>query len=187
VVQVLPTFFAYREDDAIRWWQPPLGATFVSSEGDEQARPFAEELVKDIVAGGLPARAVKSFSSARDTVFAAGMPLLGTLELAGWDYDAWSRDKALRSLASRGMREGVQAMVPSVWAARLVGLAPELLLSTLLKAAPTLGGQNVREMWRVHGPKIAGQTRHLLDTIIERGNRRASSTESLKELRRRLG
>jgi hypothetical protein len=42
-------------------------------------------------------------------------------------------------------------------------------------------------MWAVHGPKIAGQTRKMLDSIIERGDRSSRATDGLKELRRRLG
>jgi hypothetical protein len=42
-------------------------------------------------------------------------------------------------------------------------------------------------LWSVHGPKVAGQTRKMLDAIIARGEARSRATDGLKELRRRLG
>ncbi len=88
-------------------------------------------------------------------------------------------------LASAGVREGVGAVAPNL--GRLFGLAPKVVLSTVLKAAPRMAGKDLLDMWRVHGPKIAGQTRQLLDALIVRGDQRASATGTLKELRRRLG
>lgn len=42
-------------------------------------------------------------------------------------------------------------------------------------------------LWSVHGPKVAGQTRKMLDAIIARGKAGSRATDGLKELRRRLG
>jgi hypothetical protein len=185
VVQIVPTFFAYPEGDAIKWWNPPLARTLITYEGDEAARPFADELAKDLTASGLATKVLRSVKHARDTLVAAGMPVLVTLELAGWDFDAWAGNAELRGLASAGVREGVGAVAPGL-AGRLLALTPKALLSTVLRAAPRVAGKGVTDMWRVHGPKIAGQTRELLDALIARGEDRAASTGSLKELRRRL-
>jgi hypothetical protein len=43
--------------------------------------------------------------------------------------------------------------------------------------------RDVQAMWRVHGPKIAAQTRQQLDALLAR----AGDADGLKELRRRLG
>lgn len=42
-------------------------------------------------------------------------------------------------------------------------------------------------LWSVHGPKVAGQTRKMLDAIIARGEAGSRATDGLKEMRRRLG
>jgi hypothetical protein len=44
----------------------------------------------------------------------------------------------------------------------------------------------MKTMWRVHGPKIAGQTREQIDAIIARAERESTTSEALRELRRRL-
>jgi hypothetical protein len=71
-------------------------------------------------------------------------------------------------------------------AGRLLGLAPGALLGFALRAVPALAGRDIREMWRVHGPKLSGQTRHLLDALIARADARDTPTPSLHELRERL-
>ena len=60
VVQVMPVFSCAREGDTFKLKKPPLVPSLVSSEGDARARPFAEELAKDLVAGGMRARAVST-------------------------------------------------------------------------------------------------------------------------------
>jgi ketopantoate reductase len=186
VAQIVPMFLAYPEHDVIKWWNPPLGRTQITWEGDPDARAFAEELAATFQAGGLPSRARNSLGRARDAIFAAGMPLLGTLELAGWDFAAWAQSAELRGLASTGLREGVAAMAPPT-VGRLAGLAPQAVLAAMLRVAPRMLTDDVRAMWRVHGPKIAGQTRHMLDQIIARGSEQSRPTAALVELRRRLG
>lgn len=192
-VQILPMFMAYPDGtDAIRWWLPPLARTLVTDQGgpgdgatgDEASKQFAEELTQVFVAGGLPARAVRGLGGARDAVFGAGMPILASLELAGWDVGALAHDKGLRTLASRAATEGLRAMSGGV-ASRLLGFAPSPLVAMLLRVAPAMP-KDVQAMWRVHGPKIAGQTREILDRVIARGVARSAETGSLSELRRRL-
>jgi len=185
VVQILPAVMAYPEADTTKWWIPPFAKTVVSYESDDAAKELAEDLVKDFTAGGVPSRVVRAVGAARDAFVGAGMPLLASLELAGWDFGAWSRSGELRGLASSGMREGLRAVLGKP-AARFVGLAPAPLLSVMLRAFPSLAPKGVLDMWRVHGPKIAGQTRAMLDTIIARGADRAAATDHLRELRRRL-
>jgi hypothetical protein len=41
-------------------------------------------------------------------------------------------------------------------------------------------------MWRIHGPKIARQTRAQLDAVIADAAARSIATDGLCELRRRL-
>jgi hypothetical protein len=175
-------FLAYPDGDVVRWWNPPFAPTLVTYQGDEEARPLAEELAGYLKAGGLPARAIGSGSATREALVAAGMPLLASFELAGWSFAALGESAELRALASRGMKEGMRA-VSSSPVARLLNLTPRPLLATLLRVAPRLPA-DMQEMWRVHGPKLASQTRHLLDHLIARAPDEEAPT--LRELRRRL-
>jgi len=186
VVQILPMFMAYPDGDHIKWWSPPLARTLICWESDPAARSFAEELAQSFSVGGVPSRAIGSVRTVRDTMLAAGMPVLAALELSHWSFDDWAHSAELRGLAADGLREGVAAVTPGP-AARLVAHAPLPLVSAMLRLAPRLLSAETRAMWSVHGPKIAGQTRAMLDAIIARGDAASRATDGLKELRRRLG
>jgi ketopantoate reductase len=183
-VEVVPLFLAYPEGDVLRWWNPPLARTLVTWERDPGARAFAEELAGALDDGGLPARAVGSIAVAHDALLAAGMPLVASWELAGWNLDGLARDGELRRLAARGLSDAVGALGGGrgVVAASLLGRAAEPLVAALLRAAPYLIPRDAQQMWRVHGPKIAGQTRALIDRLVARGG----GARGLVELRRRL-
>ncbi len=183
VVQIVPLFLAFPEGDAIRWWTPPLARTLVTWEGDESAHAFADELVKPLVDGGLPAMSVRALGTARECIYAAGLPVLASFELAGWDVSALGRDRELRDLAARGAKEGLRTVGGGRW---LFAVAPSTLVQLMLRAAPLLP-RRTQEMWRVHGPKIAAQTRAQLDGIIARTALAAGDSKALTELRRRLG
>jgi len=181
VVQIVPLFLAFPDGDAIRWWTPPLARTLVTWEGDEAARPFAEELVKPIVAGGLPAMSVRALGTARECLYAAGLPVLACFELAGWDTGRLGRDRELRALAAQGAKEALRTVGGGRW---MFAVAPGTLVRLVLRAAPLLS-QRTQAMWRVHGPKIGAQTRAQLDGFIARGASDGHA-EALTELRRRL-
>lgn len=186
VVQILPMFMAYPDGDHIKWWNPPLARTLICWEGDPSAKPFAEELLAAFTAGSLPGRALDTVRTARDAIFAAGMPVLASLELAHWSFDDWAHSAELRGLAAGGVREGMAALAPKR-AAGLLRRTPLPLFSAMLRLAPRLLSAETRAMWTVHGPKVAGQTRQMLDAIIARGEAGDRATDGLKELRRRLG
>lgn len=178
-VQLIPMFLAYPDGDVIRWWTPPLARTLITWEGDDASQAFAEELAAGLKAGGLPSRALRSIAKARDCIHAAGMPVLASWELAGWDTGALAHDGELRQIAARGMKEALRAVGGG---AGLLGLMPRPLLAVALRAAPWLS-QATRDMWRVHGPKIAAQTRQQLDALTTRAG---DDADALKELQRRL-
>ena len=181
VVQILPLFLAFPDGDVIRWWTPPLVRTLVTWEGDEAARGFAEELVKPLVDGGLPAMAVNTVGTARECIYAAGLPMLASFELAGWDAGALGRDRELRGLASRGKRGAAHQSAAGA------GLRPDA--GQPGQADPAGGAalsRRTQEMWRRTGLEIAAQTRAQLDGVIAR-SAAASGAEALTELRRRLG
>ncbi len=180
VVQIVPLFLAFPDGDVTRWWTPPVVRTLISWEGDESARELADELVKPLVDGGLPAMSVRALGNARECVYAAGLPALATFELAGWDPRALGRDGELRNLAASAAKEALHTVGGGRW---LFAVAPVPLVKLALRAAPLMP-RRTREMWRVHGPKIAAQTRAQLDAMIARAG---SDASALTELRRRLG
>ncbi len=179
VVQLQPMFFAYPDGDAIRWWSPPLSKTLVSWENDESARAFADELAQTLAAGGLPTRTVRTVEKTRQALLAALTPLLAGWELAGWDATELARNPELRKLSASAMREALRGLPTS---ARLFGFVPRLLYQAALRAAPLLPN-DTKEMWRVHGPKVAVQTRLEIDALAARS---VGHAEQLLELRRRL-
>lgn len=179
-VQILPIFLSYLDDDAFRFAAPPFLPSLISDGGDSGSRAFAEELAGMLKVGGLGARAVGELSRSRDAAFAAGLPLLGALELAGFDFTKLAGDASLRDLASKAAQEGLRSGPLGLAA---LGIKP--FLSLALRAAPALPA-DMRAMWLVHGPKIAGQTRLLLDGVIARVEAAGKPSVSLRELRRRL-
>jgi hypothetical protein len=168
---------AYPDADVIRWWMPPLLKNVVSHELDEAAKPFAEELATTLTAGGLPARAVASSREAREGTAAMDV-LISALELSHWDFSELAKNSELRGLAARGMKEALRAVDSTL-------MLPVPLISNGLRIA-SVAPQTFRAMWRVHGPKIAAQTRSHLDTLIGRARERGLEPSSLKELRQRI-
>jgi ketopantoate reductase len=183
VVELVPLFLGYPDGDTVRWWSPPLARSLLTWDGDEAARPFAVALAADLNAGRLPARAVRWVKTTQNALNAAGMPLLVSWQLAGWDLDALAGDRALRRLAASAIPVALRAMEARGAAAGLIRLLPCKLVAAGLGLVPRLMPRNHQEMWRVHGPKIAGQTRLLLGTMAERAGADAGP---LDELRRRL-
>jgi hypothetical protein len=180
VVQLVPLFLGFPDGDVTRFWMPPVVRTLISWEGDEDTKEFADEMVKPLVDGGLPAMSVRALGNARECIYAAGLPALACFELAGWDPSALGRSKELRNLAAAAAKEALRTVGGGRW---LFAVAPVPLVKMALRAAPLMP-KRTREMWRVHGPKIAAQTRAQLDGMIARAG---SDCATLSELRRRLG
>jgi ketopantoate reductase len=175
--QIMPLFLSWPDGDAWRLWNPPLAKTLVTFENDEPSRAFAEELVAAFSSGGVPSRTVKSVQRAREGLYAAGMPIVATCELVGFDLEALARDAELRALAARSIQEALRG-TEMKWLAKM----PRPIWSAALRVGPLLP-RRAREMWKIHGPKIHGQTVHFLDALVAR----AGEAEGLRELRRRLG
>jgi ketopantoate reductase len=182
VVQLVPMFLGYPDADAIRWWNPPLARTLIVHD-DPGSRAFADELARDLKAGGLPVRVTGDIRDHYDALTAAGVPLLASLELAGWDVRALAGDPALRRLAVRGVREGACAAAGRSPLKRLIAWTPGTLISTALRLAPSLMSRDTQEMWRVHGPKIAGQTREQFGALLARAG---DGGAGLRQLQARL-
>jgi len=124
--------------------------------------------------------AVKAMGNARECLYAAGLPALACFELAQWDSRALGKNRELRQLAARGAKEALRTVGGGRW---LFAVAPGTLVGLAMRAAPLLS-KRTQDMWRVHGPKIAPQTRVQLDGFIARAG---ADSQALSELRRRLG
>jgi len=182
--RIVPVFNAWSDGDALKLWLPPLAKTTVSygEGGTDGDRAFAEELATAFTAGGLPAKATRD--EPPPSAIAAGTPLLAAYELAGWDLDALVRDRELRTLAERASKEALRTYVGGGLLGRAAAfVTPIGLAIRATNAMPS----HLKDMWRAHGPKIAGQTRTMLDAVIARAERDNSPHASLSDLRRRLG
>jgi ketopantoate reductase len=185
-VQITPSFAAWLEGDAFKLWLPPLVKSIVSWHGgSDDERAFAEELTAAFVAGGVPTRATGEGGGAKEAAMAAGMPVLAALELSGWSFEALARDRDLRGLAARAARESARAMASSGAARALCAITTTPVVNLAMRVAGMLPA-DMKAMWRAHGPKIAGQTRQMLDAIIARADENRASAETLKVLRGRL-
>jgi ketopantoate reductase len=178
--QILPMFMAWNDADTLRWMSVSFVPTLVADGGDEGSKPFAEEIAAALDAGGLKSRSIGTPGRAHDAALAAGLPLLGALELAGWDFSRLGANPELRRLAADAAKEGLSAI-----AGALGVLGAQPILSLMLRATPRLPA-DVQAMWRVHGPKIASQTRVLLDGVYARTRAAGGRTTRLGELRERL-
>ena len=70
---------------------------------------------------------------------------------------------------------------------RLLSVMPPMALGLLIRALPVAARGRMLEMWTHHGPKIAGQTRSVIDELLGRAAARGVATPRLRELRDRLG
>jgi hypothetical protein len=182
-VQVTPFFWSYLDGDTYRVWYPPVAKTLIAwgADGGEADRTFAEALAAAFTAGGLPSRA--SVDGTPAGAMAAGTPLLAAYELAGWDFDALARDGELRALTARASKEAMRAFAGGLLGRALAATTPVGFAMRATTALPA----DMKAMWRAHAPKIAAQTRTMLDVIIARAARDMRPHASLADLRRRLG
>jgi ketopantoate reductase len=185
-VRITPAFAAYAESDATVLWIPPLVKTSVSWQEDAASSAFAEELAAAFETGGLPARARPRTGTAIDLGGDAFMPLLVAYAIAGYDADALSADRALLDLTGEAISEAMTvAGAPALAGALLRRTAAPMIRVALGALAPRLPDQ-LRVLWRVHAPKIEGQTRGMIEALVQRGVDEHRDTPALAELLRRM-
>jgi hypothetical protein len=113
--------------------------------------------------------------------------VLAAWELSGWDVDRLARDGELRALTAAAMREALAVGDERrTTLGRLLRHTPPGALSLLMRALPTVAGEQVRAMWSHHGPKVAAQTRQMLDGMLARAEASGAPVEHLRRLRERL-
>jgi hypothetical protein len=52
----------------------------------------------------------------------------------------------------------------------------------LLRVLPWLMGARARKLWSIHGPKVSGQTRHVLHALLARASAEGAPLEALAQL-----
>lgn len=192
VFSIAPTFMAWSEEPrVVRLLKPPLLRTLISGEGDRAADESARELAGVLDGLGLPVSAVASARGAQLPVVAAGSMLLAGWELSRWDARAFASDAELRQLTAAAMREAgavVRAELSAMASplALLLAMTPAPALGVLLRGLPQLTRGDASAMWTVHGPKIAAQTRAVLDEVAARAAAAGLSAPSVTTLRARL-
>ena len=186
VVQMYPTFSAWSEEPNVwRWFQPPLLKSLLSGEGDDKAQKAAVELAAELDKAGLPSRAVASLQKTVAPLLAPGVALLAGWELAAWDVERLGKDGLLRDLTAGAMHEAAVAVgAEAEGVSRFLSFIPAGALSIALRALPRLAGKDVRAMWSHHGPKIAAQTRAILDEVMQKAEH--TGDRHLKALRAKL-
>lgn len=164
------------------FWVPPF-ARFPFSG------PRAPAIVAAFRAGGLPARVHADVQTAA----AFGVPLLQSqicaLELAGWSFADVRADKRLRRAAFEVMREAtaVAAAERGVKAPLLQRLLRPSHVSLIMRLAARLAPMDLERFFQFHYTKVRDQSRDLLDTWIDRAERRGLDNAALTEMRARLG
>jgi hypothetical protein len=185
-VRVLPAFAAYPDADTTVLWIPPLVKSSVSWEEDAAASAFAEELAAALEAGVVPARARARLGAATEVGSDAFMPLLAAYAIAGYDADALTADRPLLDLTGAAIGEALTvAGAPGIAGALARRTAAPMIRAALGALAPRLP-DHLRVLWRVHAPKIEGQTRGMIEALVQRGQDEHRGTPALAELLRRM-
>ena len=159
----------------LHWFRFPGGACLLSGEGDPAAFAAAEVFVVMLRETGLPAHALLAIPPVVRAMVVGEYALLMGWELVGWDIDRLPDDRELCALTAAAMADAVSVvMAPDADAAdRVSASMPPLELRTRSMS------DNMRAIWRFHGPKIALQTRQLVDGLIEEARRKKASADSL--------
>lgn len=169
-------------EPGVAYWFPPFSATPLSGPRERVA-----PVVRLLRAGGCPAKAVPNASRRAAALSAMLMPLLAGLEAEDWSLAALRRSPRL----DQGIRATRQAMAvaaafhdrPAPWASHLV---TPLLMRLVSRAAPRLVPLDLESYLRYHFTKVGDQTRLMLSTYVDEGNRRGYPVDAITELTRAL-
>ena len=164
------------------WWPPLGGCPF------DGAPARVAPIVSAFRHGGLPARTQRDVRRATGFSTAVLQTQIAALECAGWSLRALHRDRALRVLAHRAMREASTAIAahqgtPAPVAHKLLRPAH---LPLLLSAAARLAPMNLERFFETHYTKVRDQSLELLARWIELAHDAGGDAAALRELHLRL-
>jgi hypothetical protein len=182
VVRIRPVFMAYVEEGVVTMWMPPFAKCHVQYE-DASGLGFAEELAAALVVGGVPAQAKKL--GATDPMGDSLQVVLAGYALAQYDADALAADRATLELVSIAVGEVLALDGTSGIGAGIARRAIPPALKMMLTGA-SLAPSTWRTMWRLHGPKIDGQTRAFIESTVARARSLGKETPALVAMSERL-
>ncbi|MFO0554127.1 MAG: 2-dehydropantoate 2-reductase N-terminal domain-containing protein [Polyangiaceae bacterium] len=148
----------------------------------------ALDAVSTLRAGGCPTKLVSDAASEQVMSSSTLMPIVASLEVAGWSMSTFRGDAELAALTANSMRES--AAIASALVGRAVPWTTSLLGALTLRAAgffaPRVSPFDIEAFLRVHFTKVGEQTRMLLGATLVEGRRLRLSTAALTELVERL-
>lgn len=143
----------------------------------------ALETVSALRAGGCPTDLIADATT--DVAFGSAflMPIVATLELAGWSMKEFASAEH-SSLAASAIEESlnIAAAVTKLPKPAFTGLLTQWPLAIAARLAPVFMPLDIESFLRVHFTKVGTQTKLLLDTTIRDGEARSLPVDSLREL-----
>jgi hypothetical protein len=189
IVTIEPAFLAWSDtDDAWRWVRPRWLRSVLSHEDDVAARNACRVLARVLGEAGIRARVARSAHAELRSPFSSGLAVLAAWELRGWPDDLLRGEPKLRRRTVHAMREAARAVRAQSrgLAGWVLRWAPRPVLGVLVQLLPHLLSTEQRTMWRQHGPKIAAQTRRMLDEVLVQAREGGVAAPNLQALREGL-
>lgn len=180
-----PRELAAEHEPGTAYLVPPLEPISISGTSERRAL----RVIDGLRAGGLAARLVADAET--ELVFSTAMlmPLVASLELAGWSLSALSADTSLATLATHAAEEALA--VSQAETGRDAPLSSRLARSPLLvrwgaRLAPIVAPLDLETYLRAHFTKVGAQTRALLAGYVERAPRHDLPNGAVESLLCRL-
>lgn len=185
ILQGMVTFSAFSTPQSFAdlpagfaWHLPATGAVL-------QRCPAGRDLARLLRAGGLPALTSRDLPWLAARVNALLVPAAAALEQCEWSLSTLRRAPQL-SLAAQGAAEALR--ISAHYLDHNVGrtLPRGLLLHTLARLLPVFSPMPLAPFLAQHFRKLAPQTRLMLDSWIDLGQRHDLPHQALHQLRQRL-
>jgi ketopantoate reductase len=171
-------------EPGMAYWFPPLGPSPFSGP-EERLLPVLALLR----AGGMPVKRHADVPRANAVPNALMMPLLVTLEAAGWSFQKVRESRELVALGVRAAREALRLAVResgavAPFSTRFFG---PLFVRFLTRLAPLVVPLDVETYLKVHFTKVGPQTRQFMRMYMELGEKEGQEVGAMKELVARAG
>lgn len=143
----------------------------------------ALQAVSALRAGGCPTDLTADATTEVAFGSAFLMPIVATLELAGWSMKEFASAEHA-SLAASAIEEAlnITSALTKLPKPAFTGLLSQWPLAIAARLAPVFMPLDIESFLRVHFTKVGAQTKLLLDTTIRDGEARALPVDSLREL-----
>jgi len=176
---MLISFGVWPVGNELHWFRFREGAILLSCEGDAAALPAAEAFESMLHDAGLRTHSRIVLPASVQAMMAGKKTLLTGWQLADWDIDRLVADREPGALTTAAIIEAAGVVLANEADAAGSVLAG---MPSLEQRAASMG-DNMRAIWRYHGPRIAQQTRMMVDALINHGLQINSPVNSLQMLR----